>query len=69
MAERAPWVRKYRDVYEGLVEATMNALESSENTTASACARMSSDVSLEGLDILDDAAYNMARQIIGWADT
>jgi len=68
MAERAPWVRRYRDVYEGLVEATMDALESSEDATASAFGRMSADFSLEGLDILDDAAYNMAKQIIGWAE-
>jgi len=71
MGERAPWVRRYRDVYEGLVEATMAALEKNnedavraEDQAWSGCLGFS----LDGLEVLDDGAWNMARELAGWID-
>lgn len=72
MGERAPWVRRYRDVYEGLVEATMTALETSdEDVSRGEGQRLMnnwSGLSLDELEVLDDGAWNMARELAGWID-
>lgn len=67
MGERAPWVRRYRDVYEVLVEATMEALETGERDNARAKHNPVTGFSLEGLEVLDDGAWNMAQELASWA--
>lgn len=70
MGERAPWVRRYRDVYEVLVEATMAALETDQLHNAREHRHTSTGraaISLEGLEVLDDGAWNMAQEMASWA--
>lgn len=73
MGERAPWVRRYRDVYEGLVEATMAALDAGRENEAANHSNQASfpgweTFSLDGLEVLDDGAWNMARELADWID-
>jgi hypothetical protein len=71
MGERASWVRRYRDVYEGLVEATMAALETDQHGAARANEQAfpgRADVSLDGLEVLDGGALNMAQELARWID-
>lgn len=70
MGERAPWVRRYRDVYEGLVEATMTALETSNDGARSDKQVLSGwpGFSLDGLQVMDDGAWHMAKELAGWID-
>jgi hypothetical protein len=68
MAERAAWVRRYRDVYEVLVEETMAALENDQHDAATERARKSHQdigLSFDGLEFLDDGAWHMAQQLAG----
>lgn len=69
MGERAPWVRRYRDVYEGLAEATMTALEAGSDGVAKPGTRALSDwpsLSIDGLEVIDVGAWKMAKEIAGW---
>ncbi|KAL1303088.1 hypothetical protein AAFC00_006531 [Neodothiora populina] len=70
MGERSPWVRRYRDVYESLVEATMAALDTPNGSDTSNRQVLNAweGFSFEGLDGLDDGAWNMARELAGWID-
>lgn len=73
MGERAPWIRRFRDTFDVLVEATMAALQgTSENdenqlrdddrTTAP-----HADFSLfDNLDLADHGALDLARELTSW---
>lgn len=68
MGERAPWVRRYRDIYEVLVEATMTALETDEHAGTRAQRFTGRGLSLDGIEVLDDGAWNMAQELASWAN-
>lgn len=77
MGERAPNIRRYRDAFERLAETTMSALETPQieimPTSIGNTALPSSDRSDfpsfnfdDGSELMDDAAWQMAKELAGW---
>lgn len=73
MGERAPWIRRFRDTFEVLVEVTMSALqgasdhaESHMNGDNGATAPQADFSLFDHLDFADHGALNMARELTGW---
>ncbi|KAL5379011.1 hypothetical protein PMIN06_009915 [Paraphaeosphaeria minitans] len=73
MGERAPWIRRFRDTFDVLVEATMAALQgASEHAEVKmgggySAAQPQADFSLfDHLDLADPGALDMARELTGW---
>ena len=70
MGERAPWIRRYRDTFDVMVEATMAVLQDtstpSEGVHEPVAAALEADFSIfEDLNV-DHGALDMARQLVGW---
>ncbi|KAF2443438.1 hypothetical protein P171DRAFT_495195 [Karstenula rhodostoma CBS 690.94] len=73
MGERAPWIRRFRDTFDVLVEATMAALQGASEHAESdmgggyPAAQSQADFSLfDHLDLADPGALDMARELTGW---
>ncbi|PVI05515.1 hypothetical protein DM02DRAFT_668172 [Periconia macrospinosa] len=80
MGERAPWIRRFRDTFDALVEATMAALQQSgeeveeveraegrQGEAGAGAGGANADFSLlEGLELADYGALDMARELTGW---
>jgi hypothetical protein len=73
MGERAPWIRRFRDTFDVLVEATMAALQGASEQTGSQMRgsyrtpESQADWSLfDHLDLADHGALDMARELTGW---
>ena len=70
MGERAPWIRRFRDEFDALTEATMTALQNASceigaeerNETASA----PDFTTFDGLEMTDAAALEMVRELSAW---
>ncbi|KAI8634675.1 fungal-specific transcription factor domain-containing protein [Xylariaceae sp. FL1651] len=79
MGERAPWVRKYRDAFEVLVNATMEKLENGVNNLAETAAvqmrnvtNSSTESTTENFDSLaegeDGDAWKVVAELANWID-
>ncbi|KAI8949478.1 fungal-specific transcription factor domain-containing protein [Xylaria longipes] len=79
MGERAPWVKKYRDAFEVLVNATMEKLENGVNNLAETAAvqmrnvtNNSADFTTEQFDNLADGedgdAWKVVAELANWID-
>jgi hypothetical protein len=79
MGERAPWVKKYRDAFEVLVNATMEKLENGlNNLVETAAVQMrnvtnnNAEVNTENLDSLaegeDGDAWKVVAELANWID-
>ncbi|KAL1602589.1 hypothetical protein SLS60_006005 [Paraconiothyrium brasiliense] len=73
MGERAPWIRRFRDTFDVLVEATMAALQgASEHADGQTEGGYRSDVPqadfslFDHLDLADHGALDMAKELTGW---
>jgi hypothetical protein len=72
MGERAPWIRRYRDTFDVMVEATMNVLQgdrdqnerSEERAREHGAATQFVDFSI--FDELHVADYGMAKELAAW---
>jgi hypothetical protein len=70
MGERAPWIRRFRDEFDALTEATMTALQNASceigveerNETAPA----PDFTTFDGLGMTDTAALEMVRELSQW---
>jgi hypothetical protein len=71
MGERASWIRRFRDEFDALTEATMAALQNAsceagaaeENGTVPAAPNFTT---FDGLEMTDTAALEMARELSEW---
>ncbi|KAI1133025.1 fungal-specific transcription factor domain-containing protein [Nemania abortiva] len=61
MGERAPWVKKYRDAFEVLVNATMEKLENGVNNLAETAAVQMRNVSNNNTDFATEQFDNLAE--------
>ncbi|KAI0389273.1 fungal-specific transcription factor domain-containing protein [Xylariaceae sp. FL0594] len=79
MGERAPWVKKYRDAFEVLVNATMEKLENGVNNLAETAAAQwrnatnsNTEISNEQFDNLADGedgdAWKVVAELANWID-
>ncbi|KAJ3562324.1 hypothetical protein NPX13_g8605 [Xylaria arbuscula] len=80
MGERAPWVKKYRDAFEVLVNATMEKLENGVNNLAETAAvqmrnvtNSNTDFTTEQFDNLGDGdeggdAWKVVAELANWID-
>ncbi|KAI0526635.1 fungal-specific transcription factor domain-containing protein [Xylaria bambusicola] len=79
MGERAPWVKKYRDAFEVLVNATMEKLENGVNNLAETAAvqmrnvtNSNTDFTTEQFDNLADGeegdAWKVVAELANWID-
>ncbi|KAI0541488.1 fungal-specific transcription factor domain-containing protein [Xylaria digitata] len=79
MGERAPWVKKYRDAFEVLVNATMEKLENGVNNLAETAAvqmrnvtNSNADFATEQFDNLADGedgdAWKVVAELANWID-
>ncbi|KEQ58316.1 uncharacterized protein M437DRAFT_59666 [Aureobasidium melanogenum CBS 110374] len=74
MGERAPWIRRFRDEFDALTEATMAALQNA-NCETSAEERFETAVpapdftTFDGLGMTDAAALEMVRELSEWFQT
>ncbi|KAI5199634.1 hypothetical protein AUEXF2481DRAFT_90589 [Aureobasidium subglaciale EXF-2481] len=70
MGERAPWIRRFRDEFDNLTEATMTALQNAESDQVGD--DMDRQVpapdftTFDDLDITDVAALEMVRELSEW---
>jgi len=70
MGERAPWIRRFRDEFDALTEATMTALQNAsceigaENRNETAPAP--DFTTFDGLEMTDAAALEMVRELSQW---
>ncbi|KAI5238090.1 hypothetical protein E4T43_07680 [Aureobasidium subglaciale] len=70
MGERAPWIRRFRDEFDNLTEATMTALQNAESDQIGD--GMDSQMpapdltTFDDLDITDVAALEMVRELSEW---
>ncbi|KAH6629193.1 fungal-specific transcription factor domain-containing protein [Boeremia exigua] len=73
MGERAPWIRRFRDTFDVMVEATMAVMQepraqdrNGEELNDAATAAQEADFSIfEDLHV-DHGALDMARELVGW---
>lgn len=74
MGERAPWIRRFRDEFDALTEATMAALQNA-SCEISAEKRLEAAVpapdfaTFDGLGMTDAAALEMVRELSAWFQT
>ncbi|THZ81351.1 hypothetical protein D6C84_06657 [Aureobasidium pullulans] len=71
MGERAPWIRRFRDEFDALTEATMAALQNASSEpgveTRLGDEMPAYDFSVfDGLEITDAAALDMVRELSQW---
>jgi hypothetical protein len=75
MGERAPWIRRFRDTFDAMVEATMAVLQGDRNDSGGAEVRPHDpdqaahlvDFSIfEDLNVADLGALDMAKELAGW---
>ncbi|CAD0111675.1 unnamed protein product [Aureobasidium uvarum] len=70
MGERAPWIRKFRDEFDALTEATMTALQNAScESRADEMARTvpaPDFTTFDGLGMTDAAASEMVRELSEW---
>jgi hypothetical protein len=75
MGERAPWIRRFRDTFDVMVEATMANLQGEKNDHEDYAARSCDttpaapvvDFSIfEDLNLAGDGALDMARELAEW---
>jgi hypothetical protein len=75
MGERAPWIRRFRDTFDAMVEATMAVLQGDRNDSEGAEERPHDpdqaahlvDFSIfEDLNVADLGAMDMAKELAGW---
>lgn len=75
MGERAPWIRRFRDTFDVMVEATMTTLQG-EGSNQGRCAKGQGEASVAGpvldlsifqnLNVAGDGALDMARELAEW---
>jgi hypothetical protein len=75
MGERAPWIRRFRDTFDIMVEATMAVLQGDRNSheggaerprDAAAAAQLVDFSIFEELHVAGNGALDMARELAEW---
>jgi hypothetical protein len=70
MGERAPWIRRFRDEFDALTEATMTALQNASCETGAeernGTVPAPDFTTFDGLEMTDAAALEMVRELSEW---
>jgi hypothetical protein len=70
MGERAPWIRRFRDEFDALTEATMTALQNASCETGAEerneTVPAPDFATFDGLEMTDAAALEMVRELSEW---